>query len=187
MGCSRRSLLSWISLASNSLPVPVSPSTKTGASTALTPLRTTALNTSSDIISLTTDLISTASDVCFKSLTLTLGNNVTPEKCLGTLGALFMNTGLFEVNLEGQMLFTTKEITNAIKNNTTTTFAAILRNEDGAIAIDIPALTFGDGDREFPVDQSVLVNITGEAFNDPDGTIPDVSLGITFFANVPTA
>jgi hypothetical protein len=98
-----------------------------------------------------------------------------------------VNTGLFEVNLEGQMLFTDKAIVNAVKNNTTVTFAAILKNDDGAIAIDIPALTFGGGNREFPVDASVLVNITGTAFNDPSGTIPDVSLGITVFPNVPTA
>jgi hypothetical protein len=177
---------SWGFIGTNSDDIVVSGSRKTGASSAVSPLRTTAINTSSDVASLTTDLVSAASDVCFKSLTVTIGNNVTPEKCIGTLGALFMNTGLFEVNLEGQMLFTNKTIITAIKNNTTTTFAAILKNEDGAFVLDIPALTFGGGDREFPVDQSVLVNVTGEAFNDPDGTIPDVSLGISLFPSVPT-
>jgi len=154
---------------------------KTGASSGTDPLRTTAINTSSDIVSLTTDVVSLVSDVCFKSLTVTIRNNVSPENCLGTLGASFVNAGLFEVNLEGQMLFTNKEIVNAVKNNTTVTFAAILSNDDGALALDLPSLTFGGGDREYPVDQSVLVNITGEAFNDPVGTIPNVSLGISFF------
>lgn len=160
---------------------------KTNASSAVVPLRTTAINTASNIVSLTTSLISAASDVCFKSLTFTLNNNVTPEECLGVLGASYVNTGLFEVNLEGQMLFTSAAITNAIRNNTTTTFLAIVRNEDGAIALDIPSLTFGGGEREFPVDASVLVNITGLAFNDPSGTIPNVSLGISVFAVVPWA
>lgn len=154
---------------------------KTGASSGISPLRTVALNTSSNIVSLTTDVVSLASDVCFKSLTLTIRNNVSPENCLGTLGASFVNAGLFEVNLEGQMLFTNKQIVNAVKNNTTVTFAAILSNDDGALAVDLPSLTFGGGDREYPVDQSVLVNITGEAFNDPVGTIPNVSLGISLF------
>lgn len=176
---------SWGFIGTNS--DDITSSRKTAASTARTPIRTTAINTSSDVASLTTDVVSSASDVCFKSLTLTLGNNVSPEKCLGTLGASFVNTGLFEVNLEGQMLFTRKEIVNAIKNNTTVTFLAILRNQDGAIALDLPSLTFGGGGREFPVDESVLVNITGLAFNDPDGTIPDVSLGISLFASVPYA
>ena len=162
-------------------------SRKTGAATGISPLRTVALNTASNIVSLTTDLITLVSDVCFKSLTLTIRNNVTPENCLGTLGASFVNAGLFEVNLEGQMLFTNSEIIDAIKANTTVTFAAILANEDGALAIDLPALTFGGGDREYPVDASVRVNVTGETFNDPDGTIPNVSLGISFFPRVPTA
>lgn len=165
----------------------ITASRATGPSVALTPIRTNALNTASDVASLTTDVVSAVSDVCFKSLTLSLKNNVTPEKCLGTLGASFMNSGLFEVNLEGQMLFTRKEITNAVKNNTTVTFAAIFKNDDGAVAIDIPSMTFGDGSREFPVDASVLVNISGQAFNDPTGTIPNVSIGISLFPTVPTA
>lgn len=152
-----------------------------GADNAVDPLRTTALNTTSSFAALTTDVVSSVSDVCFKSLTLTINNNVSPENCLGTLGASFVNAGLFEVNLEAQMLFTNKAIVNAVKNNTTVTFLAILSNDNGAFAFDLPSATFGGGDREFPVDQSVLVNLTGEAFNDPTGTIPNVSLGISLF------
>jgi len=163
----------------------ITASRATGPSVAVSPLRTEAINTASGLASITTDVVSAVSDVCFKSLTLSLKNNVSPENCLGTLGASFMNSGLFEVNLEGQMLFTNKEITNAIKNNTTVTFAVIMKNGDGAVAIDIPAMTFGDGAREFPVDASVLVNISGLAFNDPTGTIPDVSIGVSMFADVP--
>lgn len=177
----------WGFIGTDTEDIVVAGSRKSGAASAIAPLRTTAINTAADIVSLTTDVVSLASDVCFKSLTMTLNNNVSPENCLGTLGAVFVNSGLFEVNLEGQLLFTNKEIASAVRNNTTVTFAAIFRNEDGAIAIDIPALTFGGGDKEFPVDQSVLVNLTGQAFNDPTGTIPNVSLGISLFASVPTA
>ena len=178
---------SWGFIGTNSDDIVAIGSRKDEAANAISPLRNVAINTSSDIASLTTDLIALASDVCFKSLTITFRNNVSLEKCLGKLGATFVNTGLFEVNIEGQLLFTNKKITNDIKNNVTATFAAILKNEDGALVIDIPALTFGGGDREFPVDQSVLVNLSGEAFNDPTGSIPDVSLGISLFADVPTA
>jgi hypothetical protein len=157
---------------------------KTGASSATSPLRTTAFNTSSDIASLTTDVVSSASEVCFKSLTLTVKNNVSTEKCLGTLGARFVNSGLFEVSLEGQMLFTNKLITNAIKNNTTVTFLAILRNQDGAVAFDIPEMNLGDGKREFPVDQSVLVNVKGESFT---SSTYGYDIGISLFPAVPYA
>lgn len=162
----------------------ITPTRKTGASAAISPLRTTAFNTSSDIASITTDVVSSASEICFKSLTVTLRNNVSPEKCLGTLGARFVNSGVFEVNLEGQMLFTNKAIVNAIKNNTTVTFLSIIDNEDGAIALDIPEMTLGDGGREFPVDQSVLVNITGQSFTSSNYGF---NVGISVFPIVPWA
>jgi hypothetical protein len=173
-------------------PVSVTGGTGTGATLTVTfagiddparqPLRTTAFNTSSGIVSITTDVLSSVSEVCFKSLTLTILNNVSPEKCLGTLGATFVNAGLFEANLEGQMLFTNKSIVNAIRNNTTVTLQFIMLNEDGAIAVDMPELTLGGGGREFPVDQSVLVNITGASFT--SNTFGH-DLGVSLFAAVP--
>lgn len=157
---------------------------KTGASTAAAPLRTTAFSTAVDLVSITTDVVSAVSDVCFKSLTLTMLNNVSPEKCLGTLGARFVNAGLFEFNLEGQMLFTNKAIVNAIRANTTVTCASIVRNEDGAIATDVPEMTLSGGGREFPVDQSVLVNLTGQSFT--SATFGH-DAGMTIFPVVPLA
>lgn len=171
-------------IGTNSDNIVVAASRKTNASSAVSPLRTTAFNTSSSLAALTTDVVSSASDVCFKSITLTLRNNVSAEKCLGTLGARFMNSGIFEVSLEGQMLFTSKAIVNAIKNNTTVTFLMLLKNEDGGIAFDIPELTFGGGGREFPVDQSVLVNITGESFT---SSSYGYDIGMTIFPVVPWA
>jgi len=184
MPLTEKATATWGFIGTNTLDITATRSTTAapaGPGAAVDPLRTTALNTTSSFAALTTDVISSASDVCFKSLTLTINNNVSPENCLGTLGASFVNAGLFEVTLEGQMLFTDTAIVNAVKNNTTVTFTAVLSNDNGAFAFDIPALTFGGGDREYPVDASVLVNITGEAFNDPTGAIPNVSLGISMF------
>jgi len=159
---------------------------KTGPSSAVDPLRTTAVNTSSDIAVISTDVVSSQSDVCFQDLTVTINNNVSPQNCLGTLGASFINTGLFQVTMDGTMLFTRKEITNAIRNNTTVTFHTILKNDNGAIAVDMPSLTLGDGQKSFPLDEAVQVTISGRAFADPTGTIPNVSLGVSLFATVPT-
>jgi hypothetical protein len=140
---------------------------KTGASSARVPLRTAGFGTSTNIARLSTDVVSSVSDVCFKSATLTLNNNTAGEKCLGTLGAMHINTGQFEVSLEAQLAFTRKEIVNAVINSTTVTFDAIIANEDGGVAFDLPTLTFGGGDREFPLDATVLVNLTGETFTSP--------------------
>lgn len=161
----------------------ITASRKTGPSTAVAPVKTEAVGTSTDIASLTTDVVSSVSDVCFKDITLTILNNESPEKCLGVRASSFVNSGAFEVNLEGQMLFTNKAIVNAVKNNTTVTFASAIKNQDGAVVVDLPTLTFGGGDREFPVDASVLVNITGQTFTSP--TL-GYDIGISTFAFVPT-
>jgi hypothetical protein len=162
---------------------PFTQTQKTGGADALLPLQTTAFNTSSDIGRLRiTEVDETGLTTCFKELTLTLGNQVTPEKCLGTLGAFEMNTGLFTVDLEAQILFTSSDVVAAIRNNTTVTMDFILTNDNGAMAIDIPAMTLGGGDKEFPVNESVLLNLTGQAFGDATlGT----SIGISLFPIVP--
>lgn len=160
--------------------------TATQATNADTPTvvrQSAAFNTSADILRLRIqDTDENGLTTCFKDVTITLNNNVTPEKCLGTLGASFMNTGNFEVNLEGQILFTDEDVASAVRNNETVTMDTLLKNDDGAIAIDIPSLTLGGGDKEFPVNESVLMNLTGEAFG--DATL-DTSIGISLFPVVP--
>lgn len=160
--------------------------TATRATNAATPTvvrQSVAFNTSQDILRLRIQKVDeTGLTTCFKDVTLTLNNNVTPEKCLGTLGAVFMNTGNFEVDLEGQILFTDEAVASSVRNNDTVTMDTLLKNGDGAICIDLPSLTLGGGDLEFPVNESVLMNLTGQAFGDATlGT----SIGISLFPIVP--
>lgn len=163
-------------------PVPTSVRA-TNADTPTVTRQSAAYNTSADILRLRVQQVDeTGLTTCFKDVTLTLNNNVSPEKCLGTLGALFMNTGNFEVNLEGQILFTEEAVASAVRENETVTMDLLLKNDDGAIGIDIPSMTLGGGDKEFPVNESVLMNLTGEAFG--DDTL-DTSIGISLFPVVP--
>lgn len=145
----------------------VAGSRKTGASAATDPTDTTAFNTSSDIVRLRiTEVDEDGITTDFKSVVLTLNNNVSPEKVLGTLGAKFINTGNFEVNVEAQLVFTDGIVINKIRDNETVTMDFILKNDDGIISVDIPSMTLGGGDREFPINESVLINTTGLAFQD---------------------
>jgi hypothetical protein len=151
---------------------------KSGASAAATPTQTGALNTSSDIARLrVTEADEDGITTDFKSLTLTLNNNVSPEKVLGTLGAAYVNTGNFEVDIEASMLFTNPLVVNKIRDNETVTMDFIVKNDDGVIAVDIPSMTLGGGGLELPVNESVIINSTGEAFNDATlGTSVGISL-----------
>lgn len=158
---------------------------KTGAATPVEPKQTVAFNTSSDIGRLRiTEVDESGLTTYFKNLTLTLKNNVSPEKVLGVLGAAFMNTGNFEVDIEAQALFSNRDVTAAIRNNTTVTMDFSLRNDDGGLFFDIPACTLGGGDKEFPENETVLINIPAMAFEDPTlGT----SIGMSLFGYLPAA
>ena len=152
---------------------------KTGADSASQPTQTAAFNTSADIARLRiTNVDESGLTTDFKSITLRLNNNVTPEKVLARLGAAFLNTGNFEVTMETQLLFSNPLVINAIRENRTVTMDFVIRNDDGVIGVDIPSLTLSGGGREFPVDQSILINTTTTAFGDSTlGT----SIGVSLF------
>ena len=159
---------------------PVTPANrKTGASDAVLPNKTESFNTSSDVARLRiTDLDEAGLTTDFKSLTMTLANGVTPENVLGTLGAKYLNVANFTVTIEAQLLFTDPKVAEAVRNNTTLTMDFSVKNNDGVIFVDIPALTLGDGSKDFPVDESITINTTATAFRD---SALGTSLGISTF------
>ncbi|MBL4909008.1 MAG: hypothetical protein JKX78_03785 [Alteromonadaceae bacterium] len=164
--------------------LPPTETRKAEAENAVEPPRTAAYNTTTDCARLRiTKVDETGLTTDFKSLTVTLNNNVSPEKVLCNLGAKFMNFGNFEVNIEAQLVFTDSAVIDAVRNNETVAMDFAVKNDDGAIMFDIPAMTLGGGDTEFPVNESVLINITSEAFQDPT---TGNSIGISVFPFVPT-
>lgn len=141
---------------------------KTNSANAVEPTKTAAFNTAASFSRL--NLLDTSENslaTCFKSLTLTISNEGSLEKCLGTLGASFVNVGNFTLNFDAELLFTDSDVANAVKNNDTLTFDLLLENDDGAFALDVPSLTLGDGTKSFPVNESININVTATAFQDP--------------------
>lgn len=163
---------------------PVGPADrKTGASAAKSPVQTSAFNTTADIARLrVTEADEDGLSTDFKSLTFSINNNVSPEKVLGVLGARYMNTGNFEVDIEAQLLFTNADVLQKIRDNETVTMDFIIQNDDGSIAVDVPSMTLGGGDREFPANESLLVNLTAQAFGD---AVLGTSLGVSIFPVTP--
>lgn len=159
-------------------------SRKTNAGTPLNPVQTAALSTTSDVLRLRiTEVDETGLTTCFKNVTVTILNNVSAEKCIGTLGAVFMNNGNFDIDIEAQILFTDSDVVKAIRANRTVTMEAMLRNEDSGAMFDFPSMTLGGGDQELPLNESVLLNLTGQTFQDASlGT----SLSCSLFPAAPT-
>lgn len=157
----------------------------TGAATATPTVGTVMYNTSTDFMRLrVTGYDETGLTTDLKSATLTLKNNVSPEKVLGTLGGKYMNAGLFDVTVDAKVLFTDSGVLEAMRNNATVTMEIGIQNDDGGFVFDIPAMTLEGGDKEFPINQTVNIAMKTQAFQDPNlGT----SASISTFAYLPAA
>jgi hypothetical protein len=156
---------------------------KTNAATPQEPTATEALNTSADIARLrVTKVDESGLTTDFKSATININNNVSAEKVLGTLGAKYMNAGNFEVDIEAEIVFTNGDVLDAIRNNTTVTMEFAVENNDGGVWFDIPSMNLGNGGKSFPVNESVLMGLSGMAFKD---NAMQTSLGVSMFPHLP--
>jgi hypothetical protein len=156
---------------------------KLSATAALEPEQTTAFNATSDVLRLRINKADeTGLTTDFKSMQIKLDNNVSPEKVIGILGARYMNSGIFHVDITTKALFTNADVLAAIRNNTTCSMDLALQNGDGGFVLDIPSLTLGDGNKDFPLNATVTIAIKGKAFIDPTlGT----SLSFSIFPYLP--
>ena len=69
------------------------------------------------------------------------------KRLLGVVGARFLNTGNFGVALTASILFTNSDVITKIKANETVSLDFALRNDNGAVVVDIPSMTLGGGNQ----------------------------------------
>lgn len=146
--------------------------------------RTEAFNTSTDFTDLRLFIEGDASGNTsfFKDTTLTVNNNLSGETVLGRLGAEFINLGNFEVTLESEVVLTDPRVAAAIRNNTTCGLLYTQENNDGAITVDLPTITLGDGAKNIAANEKVKLTTTGTAYRDPEfGYV----VGFTLFPYLP--
>lgn len=155
----------------------------TNAATAKGGGQEAAFGSASDIARLRVqDVDETGISTDFKSATFTLTNNVTAEKVIGNLGPKYLNVGMFEADIQNQMLFTNPEVIERIRCNETVGFDWALHNADGGAVFDLPAGTLTGGGREYPANATVLVNDTFAAYlDDAFG----YTVGVSFFPVLP--
>ena len=118
----------------------------------------------------------------FKSLDLTVGNTVSAEKVLCSLGAAEMNDGNFMVSGSASVLMTDENMISAVRNNETLSLDYAIANGDGALAFDIPSLTFDAANDELPEDASIIINFDIKAFRD---SFFDFVMSCTHFSYLP--
>lgn len=105
----------------------------------------------------------------FTDGTLTINNNVTALKALGTLGAFALNAGNFVVGGSLNGYFSSVEAVRAVRNNDTCTLDIIMVKQNRGVIWDIPALALGGGRVQVEQDQPVKIPLENMAFESEFG------------------
>ena len=148
----------------------------------------TAFNTSSDVIQLrlfVTDPLKATPNSLFAfvdNATLTINNNVSGLKAIGTLGSFEFNVGDFEVGGELEVYFATIEAVGAVKANADVGFNAIFAKDNAGFVYDIPLLSLGGGRVEVSKDNPIKLPLENLAAQNEFG----YTLSATYFSYLPT-
>lgn len=160
---------------------------KAGARPSLTD--TDAYNTSNDISRVKMSIVDAASAnpsplfAYITEATVTLANNVSPNKVIGTIGASDMTAGNFDVSGTMTAYFVETDALQAVRDNSSVTVDFILAKENKGIVIDMPLITLGEGRATLEQDQPITLPLNFDGAKGPQGYT--VSWG--FFDYLPAA
>lgn len=97
---------------------------------------------------------------------LTIANNASGAKAIGTLGNFDVNVGTFDVGGSVTAYFQDVRALNAVNDNADVTMDLIMASNNTAMAFDIPLLALGNGMLAVEKDQAITVpldNVAGES------------------------
>lgn len=151
-----------------------------------------AYNTSSDFSRLKLSLAGDADiEPLFAFLqeaSITINNNVSPNKAVGVLGAFDVSVGNFVVTGSVTGYFSDVQAVRAVRDNSDVTFDFHLASKNRGISLDIPLISLGDGRANVEQDQAIKIPLTLEA---ADGAYLDANqdhtLLMVFWDYLPTA
>lgn len=134
---------------------------KSGTRPTLVPA--SAFNTSSDMSRIKLSLVS-ATDAAPAALfafatevTVSIKNNVSPNKAVGVLGAFDTSAGNFEVGGKMTAYFASVGAVSAIRNNSDVTIDILMQKRNKAMLLDVPLLALGDGRLNVEQDQPITL------------------------------
>lgn len=119
---------------------------------------------------------------------VTINNNLTPNKAVSVLGAFDVTAGTFEVGGSVTAYFASVEAIRAVRNNANVTldFHVVARNK--GVTIDIPMITLGDGLAKIEQDKPITLPLSiGASTGAAIDKALDFTLGFVFWDYLPNA
>lgn len=96
-------------------------------------------------------------------LTVTIQNNVSPNKAVSVLGAFEATAGQFQVGGSITAYFADVAAVSAVRQNQDVTLDAVLVRGNAGIVLDVPLLSLGDGRANVEQDQPITLPLNLEA------------------------
>jgi hypothetical protein len=98
-----------------------------------------------------------------QDVSVTINNNVTPNKAVGVIGAFELTAGTFEVSASLNAYFASIEAARLVRQNADTTLDIFAARANAGYAIDFPMLTLGDGRLSVEQDEPITLPLTCDA------------------------
>jgi hypothetical protein len=137
--------------------------------TRVSPVDTDALNTTSDVSRLALSIVSDTNAnpaplfAFVTDLSLTVKNNITPNKAIAVLGSFDQTAGLFEVDAEMEAYFADVAAVGAVRENEDVSLDMTLARDNAGLTWDLPLVSLGDGRAEVELDEAIKLPLTAGA------------------------